>query len=283
MTAEPPPVGVCLAAAAWMAFLIYAITGIRWYFSLMLLTSAAAVIVWMIYGAGTRRLELAASGAVLIVVLAEILPFGAPAYLPNWARAILRPTMAREVSLAATATGVVGSMEGARQNVLTYKGGTDIQIVKKKKKARGSLATDPVESDQPRFEVATPISKIERIFAASVAMLVPRSLASRLHWIDMAGGRGLWMLADADTILFDATFVATLVLVWQALRQGAVRHLLFWHTALTAFLLTGPLLYSTANFGTLFRQRAMLFLCFVLLPLTIGRARESSPTFSLRR
>ena len=66
-----------------------------------------------------------------------------------------------------------------------------------------------------------------------------------------------------------------LLLAWQELRSGGLLHPLFWHVAITTLLLAGPFVYTAINFGTLLRQRGMIYVCFVLLPLTIGRPTSS--------
>ena len=79
------------------------------------------------------------------------------------------------------------------------------------------------------------------------------------------------MFADLDTVLFDVVLCGALLLAWQQFRSGGMPHPIFWHVALTLLLLTGPLVYTTLNFGTLLRQRGMVYLCFVMLPIAIGR------------
>ena len=90
-TAARPPVSACLAAAVWMMCLIYAISGIRWYFALILLGASSIVVALVAYQATARWLIPAASGVMLLAALTEIVPFGAGPYLPVWALAVIRP------------------------------------------------------------------------------------------------------------------------------------------------------------------------------------------------
>ena len=277
VTAARPSIRACLIAAAWMTCLSYAIAGIRWYFALMLLASSSIVMALVVYQAKARRLRVVATGAALMVALAEMMSFGAGPDLPIWAQKIVRP-FARPFASKTKGQNIVESMDRARQSLYRYNGATDIRIVRRSrsvpalKAAPGSAATlGDVPSQQVRFEIVPPTAAIDRMFAGTVAMLVPRWVATRLRWIDMGGGRGLWALADLDTMLFDATLCGALVLAWRQLRSGGVPHALFWHVMLTALVMAGPLVYTALNFGTLFRQRAMIDVCFVLLPLTIGR------------
>jgi hypothetical protein len=264
VTSDRASVRAWIGATAWLGVLLYALAGIRWYVALMLLLSSVAVAAWLVYRSTGRRAMLAVSGIVLVVALAQMFTVGAGPYLPRWAEPLQRPTASRIVALPSAPTAVVATMESARKDVLILKGGTDILIVRHRRSG--------LPADDERPEAVRPETTAERIFAGSVAMVVPRWLASRFQWIKMGGGRGLWIFAETDTIVFDATCAVAFLLVWRRLRRGGVPHPLFWHVAMTTVLLTAPLVYTAANFGTLFRQRAMVTVCAVLLPLAIGRA-----------
>ena len=107
-------------------------------------------------------------------------------------------------------------------------------------------------------------------------MLIPHTLAQWLGMIDIGGGRGLWLFADLDTLVFDLVLLFTLVYCSATLRRKRARVTPLFVLLLLAFMVTAiPLAYSVSNFGTLFRLRQMLYALMALLPLALAK-REGS-------
>ena len=129
-SAARPSISASLAAAVWMMCLIYAISGIRWYFALILLGASAIVMALVVYQATARWLIPAASGVMLLAALAEVVPFGAGPYTPVWALAVIRP-FARPILPRKKAQNIIESMDRARENLYRYNAATDIAIVKR--------------------------------------------------------------------------------------------------------------------------------------------------------
>jgi hypothetical protein len=114
-----------------------------------------------------------------------------------------------------------------------------------------------------------PASRGERILAGVVAAFVPRAIAQPLGLIVMGGGRGFWLIVDADTIVLDALLVFAIVVCirdFRARRAIAPAAVL----VLASIVAIGvPLLYTVNNFGTLFRLRQIIAMEICLLPLVM--------------
>ena len=73
----------------------------------------------------------------------------------------------------------------------------------------------PAESVTTRIggAVILPTTPASRLFTGYVAMIVPHVIAERLGLIHVGGGRGLWLFADVDTLVFDAVLLFAFSLV----------------------------------------------------------------------
>ena len=233
--------------------LLYAIAGIRWYFAIMLLIGTAVMIGCLILKDKGRRLKVLAWGALSLLILGQMIAFGAGRHLPPVGHAILRPGSLHVSSVRVAATAVLQSLEDWRDLMLLYDAPTTIRL-----------------PDRP--EPALPATTGERFFAGSLAVFVPHWITTKLRLLSIGGGRGLWLFADLDTVLFDAALLWALFVAWRGLRTGGLSHPLFWVVATTTAVMGLLLIYTAANFGTLFRQRAMVYLGIILLPLMVTRA-----------
>jgi hypothetical protein len=115
--------------------------------------------------------------------------------------------------------------------------------------------------------VAMPDSHAARFLAGAVAMIVPRTIAQRLGILDLRGGRGLWLFADFDTIVFDVVGLFFVVAMVGAIRRRERLDPTFWLILTVTVVIGGLLAYTVSNFGTLFRHREMVLLGLLLLPL----------------
>lgn len=120
--------------------------------------------------------------------------------------------------------------------------------------------------------VVVPASKLSKFAAGLTAILIPKALAERLHLVDIGGGRGMWLFADLDTILFDAVLLIAFYAFCRAAATKSLGEPIFWHIAIMTVLLAVPLIYAVSNFGTLFRQREMIYIGLALTPLALARA-----------
>jgi hypothetical protein len=98
-------------------------------------------------------------------------------------------------------------------------------------------------------------------------MIIPRTIAQRLGILDLRGGRGLWLFADFDTIVFDVVCLFCIVALVGAIRRRERLEPAFWLILIVTVVIGGLLAYTVSNFGTLFRHREMVLLGLLLLPL----------------
>jgi hypothetical protein len=98
-------------------------------------------------------------------------------------------------------------------------------------------------------------------------MFLPRILAESLGIIRVGGGRGLWLFAEIDTIVFDLVLLYAIVYCTRSLLRGRARMTAtFASLRRRAGVMTaGPMLYTVNNFGTLFRLRLMVYYLAAIL------------------
>jgi len=283
---------VVASAAAWA--LLYGVAGIRWYFAILLLIATALTTVATTWLATGRRLRVGVALAIVLAALSQAVPAGAGPYLPDWALDILHPWRGSAPSLAiamvqapAEAAAVA---ERARQGLINSRGSTEIQLPPDPVAeapallpvADVSVPTDiaaatavpdapaPVQTAAPTA-VRRPETTAQKVFLGGVAMFVPRAIAQRAGWIYIGGGRGLLAFAELDTIVFTTSCLGAVLLVLIAVRRGLRPDPVFWSVLGLTVLIAVPLAYEATNFGTLIRQRNMVMLGFLLLPLLLGR------------
>ena len=118
------------------------------------------------------------------------------------------------------------------------------------------------------------------------AMLVPVSLLKAAHIVDIAGGRGLLLVTDLDTLFLDATVIAA---IWLLIRERrALGHdRAYLGVCLVMFVLVTPMLaYVVTNLGMLVRLRVIAFLPLWMATLAIssaGAAIAAMPTVTAAR
>jgi len=117
----------------------------------------------------------------------------------------------------------------------------------------------------------TVMSLVSKIAAGAAAMFVPRAIAQTVGLVRIGGGRGFWLFADLDTVVFDLVIFVALAYCARAIVRRERRVTPLFLLVLLLFAgLTAPMVYVVANFGTLFRLREMLYVFAALLPLTLG-------------
>ncbi|HUF48539.1 MAG TPA: hypothetical protein VMM93_12050 [Vicinamibacterales bacterium] len=267
---------VATGVALWG--LLYAVSGIRWYFGVLLF--AATVLGWLVAVMptgmpGWRRLV---GGLALTAALSQAIPIGAGPFLPRWVRPIFRPGADTVLTVQQAAPNAVRVMDNFRATIAAT-GETEIRIGRVGTAPRGSeVITRASVGVEPSSR--PPESRAEKFFVGAVAMGLPLTIGSALGWVHVGGGRGLWAFAELDTLFFDATLLFVLGFIGTRLvRRRAVLHPAFWlvlsHTVVIAALLA----YDSGNFGTLFRHRGMVFVGLVLLPLlVVDRPRVDPPS-----
>ena len=131
-------------------------------------------------------------------------------------------------------------------------------------------STGEVQPAVDHVTVSEPTSRQQRFVAGMAAIFLPRFVSQPFGLVNIQGGRGLLWFADFDTIFFDAALIAAAVVLFRRMNRSLLRSPLFWLVVLMTVLVAAPLAYVVANFGTLFRLRAMVFVGITLLPLAMS-------------
>ena len=131
--------------------------------------------------------------------------------------------------------------------------------------------------------ILIPASNAARLAAGFAALVLPRAIAQRLGILDVRGGRGLWLFAEVDTVVFDAVVIFSIVSLVGAIRRRALGEPVFWLTFLVTLMLASALAYTVSNFGTLFRHRDMIMFGLLLASIAApasaaGRTVAASST-----
>jgi hypothetical protein len=134
-----------------------------------------------------------------------------------------------------------------------------------------------VEGQDGASDLKMPSTPAARLLAGATAVLLPHSVAVHLGLLDIRGGRGLWWFADIDTLFFDFILVVAFAVSLRRSNRITFRNPVIWFVTIVIVLITGPLLYTVSNFGTLFRLRAMIYVFAALLPLALANDRQGAP------
>ncbi|HUP59842.1 MAG TPA: hypothetical protein VNA69_05435 [Thermoanaerobaculia bacterium] len=273
-----------LWTAAIMTVALYAISSIRWYFSLFIIAASVPFFVAAILRA-SHRLKTTIAAALFLPWFFAITVVGAGPYLPASIRAMIaprknaRPAAAAPLSIARDLSKARSGFDRSKASTLIGVGPA-LSPAAKKPAARAAPAAarttapkETVAADvQEIGDVVLPRSHATRLIAGTVALVLPRALAARLGLIDVRGGRGLWLVAEIDTLIFDVVLLYAIYCLFGSIRSGGLREPSFWLVFFVTILIAGSLVYMIANFGTLFRHRNMVYLGLVLLPLTVAGA-----------
>lgn len=133
--------------------------------------------------------------------------------------------------------------------------------------ASTKVASKAAATPPPAPTVVVPGSRAGRIIAGTAALALPHAIAERIGLVHVGGGRGMWLLIEMDTLVFDIALVFAIVGFVGALRRRALNSPVFWIIGIVTAMIAGALAYTVSNFGTLFRLRDMVFLGLTLLPL----------------
>jgi len=238
-----------LGAAVAIAVTTFALSGIRWYFG---------AIVWIACGLFfvIAALRTPHRGRVLLVALAIFVVL----------------SQAVRIGGAGDVRGVVDRLLDPRRTVAALQQPSQVTrviVVAREGFDRASGAT----TIAPGPALVQPAPTITaRVVSGGTATFLPRALGQALGLIRVGGGRGLWLVAELDTLAFDAVLLFAIVYVARSRRRVTP---LFVFVLLVLVATAGPMIYTVNNFGTLFRLREMLYFLAALLPVTL--APETSP------
>jgi hypothetical protein len=285
---------VCAAATLIAAF--YLVSGIRWYLGLILLGLITLFFGLVATSLRRRRVLAAASGVLVVVVMARLYAFVAAPYLPEPVPDALHlhPSAIRKMAVV-----LLLKTERTRMGFVQTGGNTSIHPGARLAGAEATddpqgdvstpkavpglpsqapisvvTTTDPVSRPSPREgKTRTPSTALERfaarMVAGAAAAALPRALASQLGLVEIGGGRSFWWFVELDTLVFDVVFLLALISITANFRGTALGNSLFWLVLATAVVVFGALVYTVTNFGTLFRLRAMTYTAMALIPLAL--------------
>ena len=286
-----------IVSGAAMLIVMYALSGLRWYFGAIIWAAVGAFFVLTAAGA-RRRWPAALASIAVFVLLAQALRLGGADDVSPWVRRILDPRTA-VVALPATSR-IPGDLVEARKGFENTPGATTIaagsRLAPTTKKsppgrelaraeqpstqspAESDLSAEPAAPDGLRDEQVLPApgsirGAVLRLAVGLVALVVPRTVAEAMGLIRVGGGRGLWPFVELDTIAFDLVLLFAMVyclrrlraLPWTATPLFAMLVIVLVATAV-------PMAYTVDNFGTLLRLRQMLYGLAVFLPLALSEA-----------
>lgn len=117
-----------------------------------------------------------------------------------------------------------------------------------------------------------PTSRTGRIVTGMAATFLPRAVAQRLGLIVVEGGRGFWLVADADTVVLDALLIFVIVFCIRSFRRTKRVAPAMLLVLVSTIVIGGPIIYTVSNFGTLFRLRQIIVLLLCLVPLVMTLA-----------
>lgn len=263
--------GYAFAACA----LLFALSGIRWYFS-VIAWGAAAIFLLLIALRGQRKGWMFAASAVLVIVMAQSIRGGA-SDLPATYDRLLNPITALQWRPAATREHLADVKRGfdSTPGATTIVEG--VAIAKPAAVPVAPAIVTPAEPTPPPEPVASPRTTT-RILTGFSAMFLPRMVGQSLGLIHVGGGRGLWLFAEADTIVFDLVLLYAIFYSVRALKKDRAAITATFVFCLLVFVMTaGPLLYAVNNFGTLFRLRLMVYCLAAILPITLRSGEVPEP------
>lgn len=290
-----------LAYALAMCGALFALGGIRWYFSVIVWGAAALFL--LVTALRTHRKGWAlVTSALLLVLLAQSIRLGGGSDLPVTYDRLLNPMTALQWRPAASQE----HLTYVRNGFDTTPGATSIgegrALVHPAAAAavpRSAPSASPRPSNsgpapapaavaeptpQPDIAPAVPAPResttvlpttpAARVITGFAAMFLPRILGESLGLIRVGGGRGMWLFAETDTLVFDIVLLYTIFYCARALRRGDAKITATFIFCLLVFVMTaGPMLYTVNNFGTLFRLRMMVYCMAAILPVTL-RTKE---------
>jgi hypothetical protein len=138
--------GRATALAVAMSATMFLLSGLRWYFALVVLLGAAAFAVMVAFRATQRKAVSFAAAVLVLFVLSRAFLFGAGPYVPPAIHDVLTPSTNGHV-LAGAAFAMTGGVENARQGFERSGGATQIGLGGNLAKLDAKKA--PSKSDDP--------------------------------------------------------------------------------------------------------------------------------------
>lgn len=238
-----------LLSIVLVATTMFALAGIRWYYAFIAWGASALFFVHVAALARGRHMATALLiGFTAFVLSANAIVASAESYLSATSRRWIEPFVP-DVAAPAEVPGLQAEVATVRRGFEAVPGATEI-----------------------RSGSSTPVAKA---IAGAIAATLPRAIANATPLVHIGGeGRGLWFVAEIDTLFFDAVLLVALMSMMRDRRQLADPVVAQFVVLTLAVGL--PLVYVVNNFGTLIRLREMIFIGLALIPLALRSARPSA-------
>lgn len=269
---------------------MYSVAGIRWYFALLLWAGAMAFFMLLIVLRRTGRLHTAALSLLVAVLTGQALVYGAGSYLPPQLRALFSPATTAQAAVDLP-KNLTRMLKASRQTQEAIRGATTLHagpVLMAADQTAGAapLAASPRSSPPPSVASVERLSRVnesirgprstgQRLLVGMAAMVLPRSFASRLGLVHIEGGRGLWLFAELDTLVFDLFLLIAAVFLIQAFKARLLGSPILWFLVLAGCSTAAAVSYVSTNYGTLFRHRGMVMVLFCLIPVAVSAVREA--------
>ncbi len=258
----------------WLGFAlllvaIYFLAGIRAYYAVFVIAAVLAAHVYVVWKLPTNRWPLAlVKLSVCVVLLWFVFKMGAAEYYPYYdahVRGAINVVFP-QLGLDATGTNPISALENARAGFAGSGGATNI-----------GPSFSPGESafgvggDAGSIAVPPRGFFLARIAQGLTVLFVPVSLLQYFNIVDFAGGRGLLLVTDIDTLFIDVTLLA--IAGFCIANRKAVR----WHipycvlVILLTVLSAVSIAYVVTNYGTMFRLRLLVTVPAWLFVLGVAR------------
>ena len=246
------------------------VTGVRWYFGV--LTLAAAVFFHLLRIIARRDFRPAAvlSAALVLVIAGQVLPYWGGVYVPRVIRGVLT------LGVDSQRGQVFRTLDEHRRGFET----TDARTQVRSGPVVRSLIADEVDdvvakppnAAQNRRGSMAETNAARGFLVGGLSMVCPRFIGQPLGLFEIAGGKGLWWFADADTLFFDGMIVIVAAMLWRNRKSGILKDPLVVTMIVFSVSVAGLLAYVVTNFGTLMRLRMLVFVFLALLPVAASAA-----------
>jgi hypothetical protein len=237
----------CVAAllVAALLSLLFVLSGVRWYFAVVALFGLLAAFAWTLMETRRGRVVLLIGAIPAILLMGRAVTAGGGSSVLPYLRNTLRldPQAVRHLP-----------------EVLTILA----------PEIRGNLSRLDGKSVIANTDSTRPSTHMERLGTGLLATFAPLSLNRVTGWIQIQSG-GLYRLlvADIDTLFFDAVVIGGLILSRRR-RMTSV----FLFLAILTVVITVAVVYIIPNFGLLFRLRLLILTGCALLPLAACAGSE---------
>jgi hypothetical protein len=267
----------------------FGLSGIRWYFPIIVCGALVTVFVlFLLRGRLTSLPFYLAGGASLVIAI-----WLAAGGFRNLASTFLFPSggtspLAMVRGIDDIPAALVEMMRRARYGFLIAAGNTNFATPlhdggegRRMRRLRGGFVNDSLPLSDVEWAAvrATPRTFGEHVVAASrglVVVFVPISVLKATSFVRFEGGRGVLPLADLDTIFQDVAIIALLALVWRRRQQIGTRMPFAVFCVVLAGATAVLLGYVVTNYGAMFRMRPMMAIPLCVLVVAVSPKADAA-------